>query len=252
MARWHITLLAAATFVLNSCQQQGTVVEVPGPNFNGPIISSPCAPSARSPSDAGSSSRQGQSRTYSNHSNLPKGWVPTAQARPWRWIVIHHSATPTGGAAYFDRLHRDKGWDELGYHFVVGNGTQTGNGQIEVGPRWPKQKWGAHTKTPDNRFNDFGIGICLVGNFDLTRPTDAQVKSVSRLVAYLMRTYHIPPDHVLGHGDCKPTDCPGRYMNVATVRRMACQMLADSGQDATPDVRTAIVDVPELVGGKPQ
>src|SRR2546423_1565105 len=130
-----------------------------------------------------------------------------AQARSWKWIVIHHSATHSGGAATFDRMHREKGWDELGYHFVVGNGTDTRNGQIEVGPRWGKQKWGAHAKTADNRYNDFGIGICLVGNFDVDRPTDDQMKSLSKLVAYLMKTYHIPPDRVLGHGDTKPTDC---------------------------------------------
>jgi 5-methylcytosine-specific restriction endonuclease McrA len=36
----------------------------------------------------------------------------------------------------FDRSHRDKGWDELGYHFVIGNGTSSGDGVVEVGTRW--------------------------------------------------------------------------------------------------------------------
>jgi hypothetical protein len=125
-------------------------------------------------------------------------------------------------------MHRAKGWDELGYDFVIGNGTDTSDGLIEVGPRWTKQKIGAHAKTPDNRFNEFGIGICLVGNFEVERPTPAQVRSLTRLVAYLMRTYQISPDRVLGHGDTKPTECPGRYMNVAMIRRQAAQ-LADMG-----------------------
>jgi len=141
--------------------------------------------------------------------------------RPWRWIVIHHSATTTGGAAAFDKMHRAKGWDELGYDFVIGNGTDTADGQIEVGPRWTKQKIGAHAKTPDNRFNEFGIGICLVGNFDVERPTPAQIKSLTRLCAYLMKTYRITPDRLLGHKDTKPTECPGVYMNVALIRRQA-------------------------------
>jgi hypothetical protein len=125
-------------------------------------------------------------------------------------------------------MHREKGWDELGYHFVIGNGTDSGNGQVEVGPRWPKQKWGAHAKTPNNEYNDFGIGICLVGNFDIERPTAQQTKSLARLIAYLMKTYNIPAARVLGHSDTKPTDCPGRNMNIAAIRRMATQM-ADTG-----------------------
>ena len=61
-------------------------------------------------------------------------WVPPVAARPWRWIVVHHSDTTTGGAAAFDKMHREKGWDELGYDFVIGNGSDTGDGQVEVGP----------------------------------------------------------------------------------------------------------------------
>jgi N-acetyl-anhydromuramyl-L-alanine amidase AmpD len=54
------------------------------------------------------------------------------------------------------------------------------------------------------------------------------MRSLARLVAYLMYTYRIPPKSVVGHSDCKPTDCPGHHMHVAEVRRMATQMLAES------------------------
>jgi hypothetical protein len=179
---------------------------------------------------------------------VPRAWVPTAAANSWRWIVIHHSATPVGGAARFDRDHKAKGWDELGYHFVIGNGTDTAAGQVEVGSRWPKQKWGAHAKTPSEEFNQHGIGICLVGNFDQTRPSDAQMKSLAKLVAYLMKTYRIPPDHIIGHGDTKATDCPGRYMSVAAARRMSLQVLAANGDvpPASP-TRTAAIASGELL-----
>ena len=182
---------------------------------------------------------------------VPHDWIPSPGAiNPdgWRYIVIHHSATPAGGAKAFDRMHREKGWDELGYHFVIGNGTDTSDGQIEVGSRWPKQKWGAHAKTPDNRFNKTGIGICLVGNFDTQRPTRAELQSVSRLVAYLMKTYHIPADHVIGHSDTKATDCPGHNLHVAEVRRMAVQLATgiDPGEETA---KTAggemLVDLPQ-------
>jgi hypothetical protein len=165
-------------------------------------------------------------------------WVPQAKARPWKYIVIHHSATPDGNAAKFDREHKAKGWDELGYHFVVDNGRGGPDGRVEVGPRWPKQKWGAHAKTPDNRFNEQGIGICLVGNFENGRPTAKQMQATVRLVAWLMQTYNIPAKNVIGHDDTKSTLCPGRYMNLAQVRTQAGNVIA--GMELDEEVDPAI------------
>jgi N-acetylmuramoyl-L-alanine amidase len=152
---------------------------------------------------------------------VPKTWVPPVQARPWRYIVIHHSDTETGGAAAFDLMHRAKGWDMLGYDFVIGNGTDTADGQVEVGPRWTRQLIGAHAKTPDNRYNEYGVGICLVGNMMHHAPTAKQLAAVERLTAYLMATYHIAPDHIVGHRDTKNTDCPGTYTNLPMIRYAA-------------------------------
>jgi hypothetical protein len=214
------------------------VDSLPPPSFRGPTIAQ--AHAAKAPALM-SHSPAPKKTPQVTVAGIPREWIPpaTAEKREWNWIVVHHSATPTGGAAAFDRMHRDKGWDELGYDFVIGNGTDTGNGEIEVGPRWIKQKYGAHAKTPDNRFNEHGIGICLVGNFDVSRPQPQQMKALAKLVSYLMKTYHITPDRVLGHGDTKATDCPGRNLNVAEVRRMATQMLADAGEPAEEPTRTA-------------
>ena len=168
-------------------------------------------------------------QTFDPESPGGSNWSAPAGARAWRYIVIHHSASPTGSAAAFDREHRARGWDELGYHFVIGNGTGSGDGQIEVGPRWTKQKYGAHAKTPDERYNQYGIGICLVGNFDNGPPDAAQMKSVSTLVAYLMKTYNIAPENVIGHRDTKATDCPGKFCSVDAIRRLAVDQLRAGG-----------------------
>lgn len=162
-------------------------------------------------------------------------WVPLTRARDWKYIVIHHSATPDGNAAKFDREHKAKGWDELGYHFVIDNGRGGPDGRVEVGPRWPKQKWGAHAKTPDNRFNEHGIGICFVGNFENGRPTARQMQAAAKLVAWLMQTYNIPARNVIGHDDTKSTLCPGRNMNLAQVRSLANDVIAGIDIDSTPD-----------------
>ncbi|GAH80957.1 unnamed protein product, partial [marine sediment metagenome] len=56
-------------------------------------------------------------RPVRDKATFPQSWTPEALPRPWRWIVIHHSASESGSAATFDQWHRARGWDELGYHF---------------------------------------------------------------------------------------------------------------------------------------
>ncbi len=223
--------LSVITLIVATGCQPGNrqmMASLPAPTFDGPHVALAAPLPPPTVVAAGPIARPARSG-----GSQPVGWVPAVAARPWRWIVVHHSATAAGGAKAFDQMHRGKGWDELGYHFVIGNGSDTADGAIEVGSRWPKQKYGAHCKTPDNQYNDFGIGICLVGNFDESRPTAAQMKSLAKLTAYLMKTYRIPASRVIGHGDAKPTDCPGNNFSIASLRRMATSALAASdGVDA--------------------
>ena len=141
---------------------------------------------------------------------------PPTPIRPWRFIILHHSGEPHGGLASIDRYHREVNhWDECGYHFVIGNGTESGDGEIEVGGRWLKQKHGAHTRVESNPgsnlYNEEGIGICLIGNFDMAAPTAKQVEACRRLVAYLQDRCDVPMRGVTTHGDLDRTECPGRY-----------------------------------------
>ncbi|MGB0717272.1 MAG: peptidoglycan recognition protein family protein [Phycisphaerae bacterium] len=147
-------------------------------------------------------------------------WRPPKLEHRWRRIVIHHSATAKGDAMAFDRAHRHRGYDELGYHFVIGNGTDTPDGFVEVGSRWRKQKHGAHCKTPDNFFNDHGIGICLVGDFTRTRPTPAQLESLKELTTFLCRLCGLHAGSITTHRDVTgKTQCPGNSFPLAEVRR---------------------------------
>ena len=143
--------------------------------------------------------------------HLP-AWNVAQTDRQWRYIVIHHSATNGGSAAAFDKAHRKRGWDELGYHFVVDNGNGGTDGKVEIGSRWNKQKHGAHTGgTPDNLYNEAGIGICVVGDFTTHLPTSQLRKTLESLVTYLAWEYDIPPENVITHRDAPnaKTECPG-------------------------------------------
>ena len=103
-------------------------------------------------------------------------FAPPKADRPWKYVVLHHSATATGSYGAIDQEHRKRlGWEGCGYHFVIGNGTGSPDGQIEVAQRWSDQKHGIHCrngKNPD--VSEYGIGICLVGNLDDTPPTPAR------------------------------------------------------------------------------
>lgn len=146
---------------------------------------------------------------------------PDVTPRTWTHIVLHHTATPSDNAASIDRFHRRvRGWrNGLGYHFVIGNGTRSDDGEIEVGQRWRQQLVGAHCQADD--MNRKAIGICFVGNFETgPGPTDAQVLAGIGLVRHLARRFSILPENILGHREVPGGDtlCPGRFFPLELVR----------------------------------
>ncbi|MHC4259678.1 MAG: peptidoglycan recognition protein family protein [Planctomycetota bacterium] len=165
---------------------------------------------------------EGPTARRTTNSNVPPSWIPPSRLeKRWAAIVIHHSDTSNGSAAIFDDYHKSKLWDGIGYDFVIGNGTNTGSGQVEVTFRWREQRVGAHCKTPDNWANEKAVGICLVGNFEHTRPTGEQMRSLVKLVRFLQDRYRIPKIRIWGHNTtpgARVTDCPGRMFPTAWLK----------------------------------
>lgn len=156
-------------------------------------------------------------------------WLPPGGiSNRWKYIVIHHSANNRDTPDKIRDWHvRGRGWDELGYHFVIGNGVAYPDGQIYVGNRWKKQMHGAHCKTPGNEYNDHGIGICLIGDFQSARPTQKQIASLARLITFLTQKTGIPESRVKTHGGIThKTACPGRNFSLAPVLRQVSQYRA--------------------------
>jgi hypothetical protein len=139
---------------------------------------------------------------------LPLEVSAVAKPRAWSVIVVHHSADAVGGAARIDVAHKARGWDGVGYDFVVGNGSDTPDGTLETTFRWREQRDGAHVKG----WNDVAIGICLVGNFEETDPTPKQREILVTLVRHLRRRFSIPRERVIGHGAVGVTQCPGKRL----------------------------------------
>ena len=152
-------------------------------------------------------------------------WRPAVKARDWKHIVLHHTATTLGSVESINAAHlknKDKNgnpWLGIGYHFVIGNGNGMADGAIEPTFRWRTQIQGAHAGSINKDFNERGIGICLVGDFERTSPTPAQKKSVKLLVKTLRAQYGIPAASVVGHNEIRAssTACPGKNFRVSEV-----------------------------------
>jgi N-acetylmuramoyl-L-alanine amidase len=134
----------------------------------------------------------------------------------WQFIIVHNSGTRQGNARIFDYYHRNvrRMRNGLAYHFVIGNGTSSGNGEIEVGDRWRRQINGGHVHS--DYLNNISLGICLVGDFNRDQPTRAQLDSAEELIRYLRERCGKANGHempVRPHKEMNPprwpTDCPG-------------------------------------------
>jgi len=138
----------------------------------------------------------------------------------WKNIIAHHSATGNGNADIFDRFHRRHRNmpNGLGYHFIIGNGTNSADGEIEVGPRWTRQIQGGHVRSL--AYNNNSIGICLVGNFETGRPSSNQIESFKELVLYLKDGKLGGNCRFLVHRELETTLCPGRHFPLREMQRL--------------------------------
>lgn len=132
----------------------------------------------------------------------------------WKYIIVHNSGTRQGNAKAFDSYHRKvrKMQNGMAYHFVIGNGTSSGDGEVEIGSRWTRQINGGHVAS--DYLNNIALGICLVGDFNRDVPTKAQAASLQELITYLRKRCGRVQGKmpiVRGHKQInpKPTDCPG-------------------------------------------
>ncbi len=120
-------------------------------------------------------------------------------------IIIHSSATPPEmdiGVAEIDQWHKERGFSQIGYHFVIRR-----DGAIERGR--PVCATGAHARG----YNLHSIGICWIGGYNNNKDkqpednrTDEQKPSMVMLIKSLLVVF--PIDEVFGHRDIANTACP--------------------------------------------
>lgn len=125
-------------------------------------------------------------------------------------ILIHHSGRvynrryPAGQYVKdIQKFHQErKRWADIAYHFLI---DQTGL---------------IYEGRPIDCIGDSGteydkagyVLICLLGDYNLQKPSSRQLKSLVNLIAYLCYKYKINPQDIVSHRDVARTSCPGRYL----------------------------------------
>lgn len=118
-------------------------------------------------------------------------------------IIVHCADTPEGRddkAADIRRWHKERGFNDIGYHYVVDL-----DGTIEPGRDVTIS--GAHT----TGHNADSIGVCYIGGADTdmkpkdTR-TEEQKTALLLLLKYLVQKY--PGATIYGHRDFANKSCP--------------------------------------------
>lgn len=112
-----------------------------------------------------------------------------------REVIIHCSASEWGDAEEIDKWHKARGWNGIGYHYVITNGYRkqgkiyiaTNDGIVERGRNLPRQ--GAHCKGHNK-----AIGVCLIGNYKFT--SKQLFESLPKLLYGLSRSYELD---IYGH-----------------------------------------------------
>jgi N-acetylmuramoyl-L-alanine amidase len=147
-------------------------------------------------------------------------WGQTAPAEPLEprdvlhRLILHHTAiadpalamgdhaAETGYMKLIERVHLERGWAAVGYHFVI-----MPSGRVYSGR--PRSAIGAHAQGS----NRDSIGIALAGDFEREPPHPAAIGSLWSLAKHLAPTKRPLP--VIAHGDLMPTACPGRLLRAA-------------------------------------
>lgn len=124
------------------------------------------------------------------------------------FIILHHSLTPRETTSFeaINNNHKEK-WDfkssldfYIGYHYFI-----DGKGKVHQGRA--DADAGAHCYQADMNYKS--IGVCLAGNFDVERPSDAQISATAQLLRSLMKKHNIPLENLKFHREYAPKSCPG-------------------------------------------
>lgn len=139
--------------------------------------------------------------------------------KQWKGVVIHHSETADNGMLAdmeaIRKYHKEhNGWADIGYHYII----EKVGGVYRVFAGRNIEKDGAHALG----FNSSHIGICCIGNYDLSSPGQELYDCLKNLLEVLKNTYGFKNKDIIGHRDTYTLrnvkvekSCPGRRFDLS-------------------------------------
>lgn len=173
------------------------------------------------------------------------GWQPLEQSLPVHSInkiTIHHSGEVYNEDysvhQYLKNLQNwsrtDKKWIDIPYHFMI---DLKGN-IYEARP----------INFPGDTNTDYDVRghalICVIGNYEEQKISQAQINSLVKLTAFLKAKYQVSSKDIKGHKDYTPTLCPGtdlyKYLHDGSLIRMVEDEINKFRFTETAKVKTGI------------
>jgi N-acetylmuramoyl-L-alanine amidase len=133
-------------------------------------------------------------------------------------VIVHCTATPEGRHTTVEdvrRWHLDRGWSDIGYHFLVYL-----DGSVHEGR--PLEIQGAHCRGQ----NKNSIGIAYVGGIDKVnfKPKDTRTEEQKEALVDMLEFFKIahPEAVIYGHRDFANKACPSfdakkEYSNITNM-----------------------------------
>ncbi|MDA8791589.1 N-acetylmuramoyl-L-alanine amidase, partial [Bacteriovoracaceae bacterium] len=135
-----------------------------------------------------------------------------------KYIVVHHTADIEGVELNPETLLKSqisgRGYGDVAYNYIIDD-YETSNGKFKTyeGRSLKIKAAGVNTgnPNPDISYNEEGIHIVLIGNFNQRAPSAAALSELKRMIKHLTEEYGIPQSNVIKHRSVDSTDCPGNH-----------------------------------------
>lgn len=135
-------------------------------------------------------------------------------ARKWYGLVIHHTAgRKTDTVESVRKQHKKQGYADIGYHYFF---EMDSKGRFHLKAGRSTELQGCHG---DKHANKNMLGVCVPGNYERETLTNEQYKDVLGGVIRILQKHGIAAHKILGHGDIKPTACPGKLFPLNALRQ---------------------------------
>jgi len=159
-----------------------------------------------------------------------------------KMVFVHHTVNSndyarSDGKAIVRAIQayhtQSRGWCDIGYNFLIDKYGKVYEGR-RGGMRRPVR--GAHA----GDYNTNTVGVSLIGNFQIARPTKQMKRALIRFIGWRLGTSYVPVrgtvrvngtqfNRISGHRDAMPTECPGKYVYrwLPTLRERVAHYLSD-------------------------